>query len=276
MFTFEPGTSSIVTRLAPALALILFLAACGGDRGDSAWKTAAPKAADDPAAEAGYLRPPVLSSTTRLPDGRIALSGRAAPGVEVRLGVPGGQPLLVRADEQGNWTLVLPRSGEVRIFSLSMIVSGGRLVQSAGYLAILPDGRAVVLRPGAAALVLGEGSDKPRLQSIDFDEGGAATIAGSARPGSGLALRIDRAARAAGKTDDQGRFHLVVEGPIAAGGHLFEVSGDSGEQVVQVPVARAESLTSAFRAVQLGPHWRIDWMTPAGGLQSTLIVGAGS
>jgi len=273
MFTFAHGTSSIVTRSASALALVLILAACGGNGPDAAWKTAGPKAAEDPAADAGYLRPPVLSGARARADGAVVLSGRAASGALVRLGVPGGEPLTVEADEQGNWSLALTRSDTARVFSLSMVVAETRQVQSAGYIAVLPDARTVLLRPGAAALVLGVSSDAPRLLSIDFDEGGAATIAGAARPGSGLALRIDRSARAAGKADDQGLFHLVVENPITAGTHLFEVSGDSGEQLLTLPIARAETLGAAYRAVRIGPHWRIDWMTPAGGLQSTLILG---
>lgn len=250
----------------------LLLVACGPSERDASWRGAAPKAPADLAAEAGYLKPPTLTSAAVQPDGGVLLTGQAAPGAAVRLGSPTGEALGATASAAGVWTARLGPSPEVRLFGLSMAPEKNRQVQSQGYLAVLPDGRAAQLRSGASAYVYGGGSDAPRLLAVDFDRDGAAAVSGMARAGSGLSLRIDRTARGVGKADSQGRFHLAVERPLNAGELVFEITGDSGEQALVIPVSAAADLAAPYRAVRAGNAWRIDWMTPGGGLQSTLIL----
>lgn len=252
--------------------LVVLLAACGPSERDASWRGDAPKAPADPATEAGYLKAPTLTVAAPQPDGGVLLTGQAAPGAAVRLGAPLQQPLAVTADAAGVWTLRLPASPEVRLFGLSMSPEKDRQVQSQGYLAVLPDGRAAQLRSGASAYVYGAASDAPRLLTVDFDRDGAATVSGSARAGSGVGLRIDRTARGSGKSDSQARFHLAIERPLNAGALTFEIAGDSGEQALVIPVSAAQDLTAPFRAARSGSAWRIDWMTPGGGLQSTLVL----
>lgn len=275
---YPPGVSSIVSRppiflkATLALPLLVVLAACGPSERDASWRGDAPKAPADAAADAGYLPPPTLTASRREPGGVILLTGQAEPGAAVRLGSPTGEALSATANAAGVWTARLAPSAELRLFGLSMSPRKDRQVQSQGYLAILPDGRAAQLRSGASAFVYGAGSDAPRLMTLDFDRDGAASVSGSARAGSGLSLRIDRTARGVGKTDSQGRFHLAIERPLSAGALSFEIAGDSGEQAVVIPVSRAPELTVPFRATRSANAWRIDWMTPGGGAQSTLIL----
>lgn len=267
---FLKGVSSIVSsRAFLAVLAALTLTACG--QSDGAWRGAAPKAPADPAADAGYLKPPTLTASRRDADG-VFLVGQASPGSAVRLGSPTGEQINVIADIAGQWTARLPPSDAVRLFGLSMAAGDGRQVQAQGYLAILPDGRAAQLRSGASTMVIRTGSDAPRILSIDFDRDGAASMAGSARPSTGVSLRIDRTARGAGKVDSQGRFHLVVDRPVSPGAHRFEIAGESGEQTLVAPISPAPPLDRPFRAGRSGPAWRIDWMTPGGGVQSTLIL----
>jgi hypothetical protein len=271
---FLSGVSSIVWKQAAIIGFLgAALLACGRAETDGAWKGDAPKAPADPAAEAGYLNPPSLTASRLGPGGAIVLVGQAAPASTVRMGAATGEAVTALADAAGRWTLSLPGSGQVRLFGLSMAAAGGRKVQSQGYLAILPDGRAAQLRSGASAHMIGPGSDPPRLLTVDFDRDGATSVAGSARAGSGVSLRIDRAARGAGKTDSQGRFHLVVERPVENGLLPFEIAGESGEQTIALPIEPAGDLQGPYRAVQLGDVWRIDWVTPGGGVQSTLVLG---
>jgi hypothetical protein len=251
------------------------LCACGQGEADDAWKGDAPKVAADPAAEAGYLKPPALTAIEPGLGGGALLRGTAAAGAMVRLGSPTGQALTTTADPAGLWSLPLPPSPDVRLFSTSMMV-GGRMVQSQGYLVVTPDGRAVQLRSGASAEPVGLASDPPRLLTLDYDSDGAATIGGVARAGTGVSLRIDRAARGAGKSDGRGRFHMVIDRPLSGGQHLFEVSGETGEQRMIIPLSMAGDLTSVYRATPVGPHWRIDWVTPGGGIQTTMILGPGA
>ena len=272
--TYPPGVSSIVSRPLVYLALLLplALAACGPSERDASWRGDAPKPPADPAADAGYLKPPSLTASQAQPGGAILLTGQAQPGSAVRLGSPTGETFNATASATGVWTARLAPSAEVRLFGLSMSPQKDRQVQSLGYLAILPDGRAAQLRPGVSAYVYGAGSDVPRLLTIDFDRDGVASLSGSARAASGLSLRIDRVARGAGRADSQGRFHLAVEKPLNAGRLAFEIAGDSGEQAVVVPVSSAPQLSAPFRALRSGPSWRIDWPTPGGGVQTTLIL----
>lgn len=263
--------SRVESRLILLLAGLV-LAACGPAGQKDAWRTAGADGPEVPAAEAGYLRPPTVDRATPNPAG-VLLEGTASPGAQVRLGSPGAAPILVRADSAGRWRHRLAPADGVRLFSLAMTTGDGRTVQAQGYLALLPDGRMAQLRPGTSALVAASRSDVPRLLAVDFDEDGAVTTAGVARAGSGLGLRIDRTAQASGKADGQGRFQLAVERPLGAGERLFEISGDSGEQVISLPLGRPAAPGGIYRAVAVGPHWRIDWMTPAGGLQTTLILG---
>ncbi len=274
---YPPGVSSIVSRTPTSLGVFLplllplLIVACGPSERDASWRGDAPKGPADPTADAGYLKPPTLTVSRRGPDGAILLTGEAEPGALVRLGSPTGEAFGTNADEKGAWSVKLEPSAEVRLYGLSMSKTR-RQVQSQGYLAVLPDGRAAQLRSGASALVYGAGSEMPRLLTVDFDRDGAASVSGTARAGSGLSLRIDRSARGVGKTDSQGRFHLAVERPLNAGALAFEIAGDSGEQAVTVPVTAAPDLTVPFRAVRSGAAWRIDWMTPGGGVQTSLIL----
>lgn len=259
--------------LALAVPLFLLLAACG-QGGEPAWRGKA-KAAADPEGAAGYLRPPSLAMVRAGADG-VSLSGRAQPGAPVQLISPSGQTFDATADSAGAWTVRLPPSQDVRLLALSMGAGGNRVVPAQGVLALLPDGRAVQLRAGASAEPISVISDTPRLLTIDFDADGAASVAGAARPESGLSLRIDRAARASGKADSRGRFHLVVARPLAAGVSRFEVAGESGEQAVEIPISPAGMFEGSHRIQRLANAWRIDWVTPGGGVQTTLILGAGS
>jgi hypothetical protein len=215
----------------------------------------------------------VLKASRILADGRIALTGSAEAAVEVRLGTPGGEAMTAIAGADGQWSMQIPQAATVQLFGLSMATKDGRRVQAQGYLAVLPDGRAAQLRSGASAQVIGQTSAEPRLLSVDFDRDGAASVAGVALPESGVSLRVDRAAAGAGKTDRDGRFHLAIERPLASGARRFEIAGERGEQILVIPISPAAALGAPFRAYRVGPHWRIDWMTPGGGVQTTLFLG---
>lgn len=275
--TYPSGVSSIVSRplVFLSLALPLILAACGpGDR-DAAWRGDSPKAPADAPADAGYLAPPTLSVIKAEPDGTILLTGQAEPGSIVRLGSPTGEAFTANVSPAGVWSLSLEPSDQVQMFGLSMS-KAKRQVQSQGYLAILPGGRAAQLRAGASAYVYGGASDAPQLLTVDFDRTGAASISGTARADGGgsqrIDLRIDRVPRGRGNVDSQGRFHMSVEKPLNAGAQTFEVAGDSGEQAVIVPISGAPDLAGPPQASRIARAWRIDWMTPGGGVQSTLIL----
>lgn len=253
-----------MTRSAPAFALLaaLGLSACGpGPR------EAAPAAAERDPNVAGYLAPPSVNLASR--DGeRVVLNGEAPPGSRVRLAAPGGEPLFAEVDRRGAWTLALAPSAGPRIFGLSA-TSEGRTVQAKGYLLVTGAGRAVLLRAGAGALVIGGGS-AARVTAVDFDQAGGITVSGRAEPETDLNVRLDGRQRAEGRSDGEGRFAIALP-EVAPGRHEIEVLGRGvfGAVVEVTPVA---AVPGAFRAYGSGGALRVDWRTPGGGLQSTLIL----
>lgn len=248
---------------------LLGLTGCGDAR--QPWKPAPPKG--PPAAEAAYVAPPAMTGV-RFGADALTLEGAAAPGAKVMLGTPTGETLSAEADADGRWSVQAPAVSSVRLYGLFMTVAG-RKVTSEGYLALTPDGRAVLLRAGGGARVLAQGSRPPRILAIDYDNDGGAVISGVGTPDADVGLRIDRSAGGASVVGSDGRFAIPVVRPLAHADHAFEVAGEGGEDSVIVPTARAEPPGAAvFRAAPLPDGgWRIDWTTPGGGVQTTLLPG---
>lgn len=251
---------SVLAGLLPLMAL----SACG-DGGRPVWKGEPAK----PGAEAGYLRPPRVEAIRTI-QGGLALAGTATPGARIRLGTPRGELRYGSTNEAGRWTIIIPRSGDLRLFGVSMTV-GARTVQAEGYLAVTPDGRAAQLRAGAGALVLSPPSRRPLILALDFDRDGAAMVSGIGTVGAEIGLRLDRAAAGGSTIDRQGRYSFALIRPMASASHELEISGEGGEQVLIVSAGRPASLGQPFRAERVQGGWRIDWMTPGGGVQTTML-----
>jgi len=253
--------------------MAMALAACG-PRTNGAVSEVKPR--DEATAESAYVASPSLTTAVRQAGGRITLTGRAQPGAHVRLATPAGDSIFAKADVAGVWRAVLPASGVMRLFGLSMS-EGQRTVQAEGYLAIAPDGRAAQLRSGAGAVVLGVPPRTLRILAVDFDNLGeadklrAAVVSGAAAPGATVSVVIDGVQRQA-VADADGRFMALNE-PLAAGVHTLETAQDGSRVRLLLPIVHAPPLTPGpFRAERTDLGWRIDWMTPGGGVQSTLLV----
>ena len=244
---------------------LLLLGACG-DGGRPIWKaeTAKPTAVD------GYLTPPRVLAT-RLGSAGIAIVGAAAPGSRVRLGEPTGQLRYGVTAANGLWTIVVPASSELRLFGVAETV-GARSVQAEGYLAVTPQGRAAQLRAGAGAQVVSAPSRRPLILALDFDRDGAAMISGVGTINAEIGLRLDRTAAGGAAIDRQGRYSFALSRPMSPATHELEISGEGGEDVVVVATGRPPALDQPFRASRLPNAWRIDWMTPGGGAQTTLLI----
>ncbi len=223
--------------------------------------------------EAGYVAPPIVLAAQPSSNG-VVLSGAAAPDAEVKLGAPSGEVISAKADGKGAWTAVVPPSDGVRFYGLLMGVEA-RVVQSEGYLVLTPNG-AAQLRAGAGAKVIAPASRRPRILAIDYDGGGGAVVSGVGTPSALVGLRVDRAARGESTVDVQGRFAIPLLQPLAMGVHEFEVAAEGGEDVAAVEVSRSTPPTdSPYRATRFPYGWRIDWRTPSGGLQTTLLLDQG-
>lgn len=249
------------------LSLAFGLSGCGQE----AAPTPTPSKAAPAQGDAGYLAPPAVTASEAADDG-VRLTGQAPAGSRVRLATPDGQAAFANADARGAWTMTVPASQSARIFGLSSTV-GDRVVQSEGYLLLTPAAEAVLLRAGAGAVRIGRGG-KDGPDSVDFDREGGAVISGRAPTGTALSILIDGRKFAEGRADSKGRYALsMTQQPLTPGSHQIDVFGDATENPVVIDATPAPPLSSGpFRASPVAAGLRIDWMTPGGGAQSTILL----
>jgi hypothetical protein len=220
--------------------------------------------------EAGYVAPPAATEALASRQG-VSLRGEAPANAAVRLATPAGEALTTHADATGRWSLVLPAAAQPRIFGLS-VDSGGRRVQAQGYLLVGPRGQTAVLRAGAAAVRLDHASGS-RIAALDFDEEGGALLSGWAAAGTDVLVRLDGKPVGEARADDDGRFVLSLP-RLAPGEHHIEATGVAFTDVIGVDASPAAPLAGGPLHSQLTQQgFRADWLTPGGGVQSTILAG---
>jgi hypothetical protein len=110
---------------------------------------------------------------------------------------------------------------------------------------------------------------------VDFDRGGGLEVSAAVAPGATVILRLDGRQAAEGRADAQGRYKASLGSPtpIRPGTHQVQVFGDgfSDQAVVQVSPA-APLAQGPLRSQLTSAGLRVDWMTPGGGEQSTLLI----
>jgi hypothetical protein len=201
----------------------------------------------------------------------VTVAGRAQPGARGRLASPEGAAVFARSDDGGGWSLSLPAAAGARIYGLSMTV-GERQLQAQGYLLITPRNVGVFLRAGAGALVL-DGAPATRITAVDFDRSGGGVVSGRAPAGSGVRVTVDGRPMGAGTVDPEGRFSIGLAGALAPGRRKVQILGDSFDKSATIDVASAAPLAGGpFRTSDTVSGLRTDWMTPGGGVQTTLIL----
>ena len=222
-------------------------------------------------AETGYTAPPAASASAVVGGGRVEILGEAPPGARVRLASPTGQALFAETDAGGIWRIVVPPAAEVRLFGLSAPVEG-RMVQAEGYLALAPGGRLIQLRAGSGAQCLRPLAPGLALLAADFDRKGVVVLSGRAAPGAQVAIAVDGRAKGSALAQADGRFMVAFNEPLAPGPHVLAAGfgGARAEEPLDV-VPAAPLAPGPFRAERADNGWRIDWLTPGGGVQSTVI-----
>jgi len=223
--------------------------------------------------EPGYRAPPDVISVAPIGQEALELAGVAAPRVTVRLAAPSGAAGFATADSAGRWRIRIPSAAGPRLFGLSMS-DGGRIVQAPGYLFIAPDGSTAKLKAGGGSQLLATSTTGVGDLVVDYDTQRAATFSGSAAPNASLSLRVDGVERGQSVADAAGQFVIPLNQPLSLGAHDFDLIGVGVE--VEAPVMIGAPIRLArypFAATRLGSGWRIDWLTPGGGEQSTLILG---
>ncbi len=220
--------------------------------------------------EAGYSDPPAVELVTQL-EATLRIEGRAEPMATVRLRTPTGTAATVTADGRGHWMAQLPRPEPASLYGLSQTLNG-QVVQAWGYVLVLNDGRGFSLRSGTGARRLGE-VPVGQLTACDFDRAGGGVVSGRSQPQATISLRMDGRKIGEGRADPDGTFSIPLSGPISPGTHVIKVFGSGIDAEMTVNATPAAPLTDGpFRSTASGVGLRIDWMSPAGGVQSTWIA----
>ena len=243
----------------------LLLSACGGG-------TSGPDAAPKPeAADAGYSAPPEITGV-QPGGGRVMLTGKAVPGSTVRLATPQGGAMEATADAQGGWRLTAAATPQGGLYALSERL-GGHAVQAEGYVLVTPRGDGALLRAGAGAIRLGPKLPLAGVTAVDFDRAGAAVVSGRGPAGGAISARLDGRKVGESRIDPQGRFAIALLTTLGPGSHSIKVFGESVDASVTVDASPAAPLTSGpIRATATSGGLRVDWMTPGGGVQSTVLA----
>jgi hypothetical protein len=247
--------------IASALA-VLALGGCGGP-GEAGQAEAAAEA------DTGYADPPQATAVLALPGGGMTIVGRAAPDARVRATTPSGDTHGATAGADGIYRLDLPASDSGRLVSLS-VGDADRAVAADGWLFIPPDRprSAAMLRPGAAARPLAQ--DAGLIGAVDYDAAGGVAVAGFTAPETDVQALVDGRPAGDARSDGAGFYSLRLDRQIAAGTTRIAVrSGDaSAQRTVRLAAATPSQVFSATRQ---SDGWRIDWLTPGGGVQTTQI-----
>ncbi|HEX5380386.1 MAG TPA: hypothetical protein VFW47_17540 [Phenylobacterium sp.] len=232
-----------------------------------------PRAPEPPkreAADAGYVAPPRVTAL-QLAGTEVSLSGTGAPKATVRLASPRGEAVATQIDATGQWRLQVPARPTAAIYGLSQ-TAAGRTVQSEGYLLITPEGAGVLLRAGGGALAIGAGPGAG-VTGFDMDRDGGAVVSGRGPAGGAVSARIDGHKLGESRSDAQGHFAIPLTGPVSPGRHSLKVFGDSIDSTLIIDATPAAPLVDGpFRTNPAPSGLRVDWMTPGGGVQSTLVV----
>jgi hypothetical protein len=97
-----------------------------------------------------------------------------------------------------------------------------------------------------------------------------------APPRAAIILRLDDRQMAPVRADERGRYVVSLPAPgqaaIRPGVHQLEMGGDGFSDTVTLTIAPPQPLAEGPMRSQLTPAGlRLDWMTPGGGVQSTLL-----
>ena len=240
----------------------------------------APKAQEikAPVLDFGYLQAPVLTSA-RVAGGAVVLSGRAANVARVRLSSPYGQTLGTTASDTGDWSIEVPAvlnpAEQLQMYGLSQD-RDGRQVQAESYIAVLPDPLTpvVLLRAGTGARPIGpQGAGLGSVLVADFDDLGGLAVSGQAGAGQEIKAALDGVWIAQGRADRDGHFSLALSGATRPGAH--QISLQIGGRTLILPLDIQPARLAAgrlYKSTQIQGGWRIDWTTPSGGVQSSVIM----
>jgi hypothetical protein len=129
----------------------------------------------------------------------------------------------------------------------------------------------VVLRPAAAAALPASLAQRG-IAAVDYDASGAAMASGRVAPGDTVRLVLDGKDAGEDAADTAGVFNASLSQPLASGPHVLTLAGQRIRASAGFDATRTSTLARPYYdAVRIDGAWRIDWQTPGGGVQSTIL-----
>jgi hypothetical protein len=97
-------------------------------------------------------------------------------------------------------------------------------------------------------------------------------ISGAAPARAWLSVRLDGRQAAEGRADAEGRYAIALN-RLTPGTHAIAIVGDGFSDTAEVAVASAPPLVAGPMHSQFTKGGlRVDWLTPGGGTQSTILL----
>ncbi|MBV1885518.1 MAG: LysM peptidoglycan-binding domain-containing protein [Parvibaculaceae bacterium] len=231
-------------------------------------------------------------------DGAAVIAGRAVPGSDVSLMRDGTVIATAKADDSGEWVIVLDdplKSGNFEL-SLRVTTPDGTQVNSTQKVAISVPTQAhqkalvVLSEPGKASKILqgpGVAADAGQLvlEVVDYDEKGNVIFSGRASPKATIRVYVNDKPVGDAIADNEGAWELRPVTVIAPGQYTLRVDelGDGDKVIarVEVPFERGEpaevikQLANGKVVIQPGNNlWNIAKQLYGSGYRYTVIYGA--
>lgn len=250
-------------RYIVSFALLAVVAGCGEK----------PKATEATSAleAAGYWRAPEITGVDQAGSNMFVVTGQTIPNARVRFSYAGNRAVGVTSDSKGRFRAELPSGPDGGLFDLSTEDSG-RSMHADGRLFIpvgAPD-KAVLMRPGAPSLALF--NDLTPVAVIDYDRAGALAIAGRVAPTTPVEVVLNGEIRARTTSDDRGFYTATtqIEPPTESEtANTLSVVAGGKENVRNFRDSRITG--DSDRIARFEDGWRVDWVLPGGGMQTTLV-----
>lgn len=220
---------------------------------------------------AGYWRAPEITGVDQVGSNIFVVTGQTIPNARVRFSYSGQRAVGVTSDSKGRFRAELPSSPEGGLFDLST-EDGGRSMHADGRLFIPAGapGKAVLMRPGAPSVTLF--NDFAVVAVIDYDRAGALAIAGRVAPTTAIEVILNGEIRARTTSDDRGYYTATtqIEPPLReeTANTLSIMAG--GKETIR-NFNDSLSKTESDRITRFEDGWRVDWILPGGGMQTTLV-----
>ena len=128
---------------------------------------------------------------------------------------------------------------------------------------------------GKTALVTGASRGIGRAIATDLATAGATVVSGFGQAGQSVRIAVDGQPAGEGRVNGQGRFSIALADPLAPGSRAVAVAIGAGRAALSFDASRPGDVAPPFAASRGETYWRIDWLAPGGGAQTTVIPDPG-